>query len=118
MNLQVSKNRGRKYLSIVRGYWDSETKKVKHKSVKALGYLDELEKQYADFLATNCQSQDISPIGLAINAPLRNICAMAASLAPFLYNSRTALKTAHAFDSAATIIPAFWTATTPSIAIS
>ena len=48
MNLQVSKNGCRKYLSIVRGYWDSETKKVRHKSVKSLGYLDELEKQYAD----------------------------------------------------------------------
>ena len=51
MNLQVSNNRGRKYLSIVRGYWDPETKKVRHKSVMSLGYLDELEKQYADPIA-------------------------------------------------------------------
>lgn len=48
MNLQVSKNNGRKYLSIVRGYRDPVTKKVKHKSVKSLGYLDELQKQYPD----------------------------------------------------------------------
>jgi hypothetical protein len=48
MNLQISNNRGRKYLSIVRGYWDPKSKTVKHKSVKSLGYLDELEKQYPD----------------------------------------------------------------------
>lgn len=48
MNLQVSKNNGRKYLSIVRGYRDPVTKKVRHKSVKSLGYLDELQKQYPD----------------------------------------------------------------------
>ncbi|MDR1841097.1 MAG: hypothetical protein LBQ86_04135 [Holophagales bacterium] len=36
MNLQVSNNRGRKYLSIVRGYWDTETKKVRRKSVESL----------------------------------------------------------------------------------
>jgi len=51
MNLQVSKYKGRKYLAIVRGYRDPVTKKVKHKSVKSLGYLDELEKQYPDPVA-------------------------------------------------------------------
>ena len=51
MNLQVSEYKGRKYLAIVRGYRDPETKKVKHKSVKSLGYLDELEKQYPDPVA-------------------------------------------------------------------
>ena len=51
MNLQVSKYKGRKYLAIVRGYRDPETKKVKHKSVKSIGYLDELEKQYPDPVA-------------------------------------------------------------------
>ena len=48
MNLQVSNYKGRKHLSIVRGYRDPETKKVRHKCVKSLGYLDELEKQYPD----------------------------------------------------------------------
>jgi transposase len=48
MNLQVSNYKGRKYLAIVRGYRDPVTKKVRHKCVKALGYLDELEKQYDD----------------------------------------------------------------------
>lgn len=51
MNLQVSNNNGRKYLSIVRGYRDPETKKVKHKSVISLGYLDVLEKEYPDPIA-------------------------------------------------------------------
>lgn len=51
MNLQISKNNGRKYLSIVRGYRDPQTKKVKHKSIKSLGYLDNLEKLYPDPIA-------------------------------------------------------------------
>jgi len=51
MNLQISNYRGRKYLAIVRGYRDPVTKKVKHRSVKSLGYLDELEKQYSDPVA-------------------------------------------------------------------
>jgi transposase len=51
MNLQVNNNRGRKYLTIVRGYWDPATKKVRHKSVMSPGYLDELEKQYPDPVA-------------------------------------------------------------------
>jgi hypothetical protein len=49
MNLQVNKRKdGREYLSIVRGYRDPVTKKVMHKSVMSLGYLDELEKEYPD----------------------------------------------------------------------
>ena len=51
MNLQVGKSNGRPYLSIVRGYRDPVTKKVRHKTVKSLGYLDELAKQYADPIA-------------------------------------------------------------------
>lgn len=39
-----NKKTGRTYLSIVKGYRDPETKKVKQKTVKGLGYLDELEK--------------------------------------------------------------------------
>jgi len=51
MNLQISNYKGRKYLSIVRGYRDPATRKVKHKSIKSLGYLDELEKQYSILIA-------------------------------------------------------------------
>ena len=38
---------GRLYLSIVHGYRD-ENNKVKHKTIKTYGYLDDLEKQYDD----------------------------------------------------------------------
>lgn len=38
---------GRKYLSIVQGY-RGEDGKTKHKTIKKLGYLDELEKEYED----------------------------------------------------------------------
>ena len=48
MNLQVGISNGRRYLTIVQGYRDPVTKKVRHKTVKSLGYLDELEKQYPD----------------------------------------------------------------------
>ena len=43
-----NKKTGRTYLSIVKGYRDPETKKVKQKTVKGLGYLDELEKVFDD----------------------------------------------------------------------
>jgi transposase len=48
MYLQTGINNGRKYLSIVQGYRDPVTKKVRHKTVKSLGYLDDLEKEYED----------------------------------------------------------------------
>nr|AGS53614.1 mobile element protein [uncultured bacterium contig00074] len=48
MNLHTTSYKGRKYLSIVRGYRDPETGKVRHKVVEKLGYLDDLEKQYPD----------------------------------------------------------------------
>jgi transposase len=48
MYLQTSNNNGRKYLSIVQGFRDPVTKKVRHKTVKSLGYLDDLEKEYED----------------------------------------------------------------------
>jgi len=48
MYLQIGNNNGRKYLSIVQGYRDPVTKKVRHKTVKSLGYLDELTKHYFD----------------------------------------------------------------------
>jgi len=39
---------GRVYLSIVQGYRDPVSKKVKKKTIKSLGYLDELENIYPD----------------------------------------------------------------------
>jgi transposase len=48
MYLQTAINNGREYLSIVQGYRDPVTKKVRHKTVKSLGYLDDLEKEYED----------------------------------------------------------------------
>jgi hypothetical protein len=51
MYLQIGNNKGRKYLSIVQGYRDPVTKKVRHKTVKSLGYLDKLTKHYLDPIA-------------------------------------------------------------------
>jgi len=51
MYLQVGNNKGRKYLSIVQGYRDPLTKKVRHKTVKSLGYLDDLAKEHEDPIA-------------------------------------------------------------------
>ena len=46
MNLKIGKSRNRPYLSIVHGYRDKETKQVRTKTIKSLGYLDELEKKH------------------------------------------------------------------------
>lgn len=46
-----NKKTGRTYLSIVHGYRDKTTKKTKLKTIESLGYLDELEKTYADPIA-------------------------------------------------------------------
>lgn len=51
MYLQVGTSNGRPYLTIVQGYRDPVTKKVRHKTVKSLGYLDDLKKQYPDPIA-------------------------------------------------------------------
>jgi transposase len=53
MNLKQSPNKktGRTYLSIVRGYRDKETGKVRAETIESLGYLDELEKLYEDPIA-------------------------------------------------------------------
>jgi thiol-disulfide isomerase/thioredoxin len=48
MYLQIGNNKGRKYLSIVQGYRDPLTKKVRHKTVKSLGYLEDLAKKHED----------------------------------------------------------------------
>src|SRR5699024_10336986 len=50
MFLRKMKNKktGRIYLSIVQSYRDKETKKTRSKTIKSLGYLDELENNYSD----------------------------------------------------------------------
>jgi len=48
MNLKIGKSNNRTYLSIVHGYRDKETKQVRTKTIKSLGYLDELEKAHPD----------------------------------------------------------------------
>jgi hypothetical protein len=49
MYLKKSKlKNGRIYLSIADGYRDKDRKHTRTITVKSLGYLDELEKQYSD----------------------------------------------------------------------
>lgn len=47
----TKKASGRTYLSIVHGYWDSEAKQSRTKTIQKVGYLDELEKEYEDPVA-------------------------------------------------------------------
>ena len=51
MHLKKSISNGRVYLSIVHGYRDAVTKKVKHRTIQSLGYLDDLKKHYPDPVA-------------------------------------------------------------------
>lgn len=52
MYLNVSKKKnGRTYLTISKNYRDKDTKQTKTKLVKAIGYLDVLEKEYPDPIA-------------------------------------------------------------------
>jgi transposase len=52
MNLKVSRrSTGRTYLSIVKNYRDKKTGISKTATIKSLGYLDELEKEYDDPIA-------------------------------------------------------------------
>ncbi len=51
MYLQKGISNGRVYLSIVQGYRDPVTKKVRRKTIKSLGYLEDLEKIYPDPVA-------------------------------------------------------------------
>lgn len=46
MYIQKSSSHGRIYLSIVEGY--KVNGKVKHKTIKKLGYLDDLKRQFDD----------------------------------------------------------------------
>ena len=50
MYLRKSNSHGKIYLSFVQGYTD-ENGKVKQKTIKKLGYLDELKKQYDDHIS-------------------------------------------------------------------
>ncbi|MEG0155358.1 MAG: hypothetical protein RR678_08255 [Lachnospiraceae bacterium] len=45
---QTPNKKGRIYLSIIDSYYDKTTKNSKHKTIESLGYLDELQKIYAD----------------------------------------------------------------------
>ena len=47
----TNKKTNRTYLSIVQSYWDKNKKQAKAITVKSLGYLDELEKEYDDPIA-------------------------------------------------------------------
>ena len=47
----VNPKTGRVYLQIVHKYRDKETKKIRSKTIQSIGYLDELEKEYADPIA-------------------------------------------------------------------
>lgn len=53
MYLKKSTNRktGRTYLSIVNSYYDKQTKQSRTSTVRSLGYLDELLKEYDDPIA-------------------------------------------------------------------
>lgn len=51
MFLRKEKRKNRVYLSIVHGYREKDTGKAKQKTIKTLGYLDDLEKQYPDPIA-------------------------------------------------------------------
>ncbi|MDD2216721.1 MAG: IS1634 family transposase [Eubacteriales bacterium] len=70
------KKTGRTYLSIVRGYWDSDCKQSRTKTIKTLGYLDELEKEYPDPIAhfeqvvvdmNQAEAEENQPIAITIN---------------------------------------------------
>lgn len=53
MYLQQNRNAktGRTYLAIVHKYRDKSTKKIRSKTIRSIGYLDELENQYDDPVA-------------------------------------------------------------------
>jgi hypothetical protein len=48
MHLKVGTINGRKYLSIAHGFRDAQTGKSRTKTIKSLGYLDNLQKEYPD----------------------------------------------------------------------
>jgi transposase len=76
---QSKRDKGRVYLSIAQGY--REGKKTKSRTIESLGYLDDLEKQYADPIAhfkaicevRNAQTKEkTAPVAITIH-PLERI---------------------------------------------
>jgi len=51
VHLKVGTVKGRKYLSIAHGYRDTQTGQSRTKTIKSLGYLDVLEKEFPDPVA-------------------------------------------------------------------
>jgi len=51
LNLRIGKSNGQTYLSIVHGYREKDTGKVKSRVIQSLGYLRDLEQQYEDPIA-------------------------------------------------------------------
>jgi hypothetical protein len=51
MYLKQNKKGGRTHLVIADGYWDKEKKVVRTKTIKSIGYVDELEQEYPDPVA-------------------------------------------------------------------
>ncbi len=76
MFLRKGISNGRAYLSIAHGYRDPNTKKIKHKTIKSLGYLDDLKKIYPDPVAhfkavvaemNNARDLENQPVKLSIH---------------------------------------------------
>ncbi|QSZ28213.1 IS1634 family transposase [Aceticella autotrophica] len=67
----TNKKTGRTYLSIVHNYWDKNTKTTRSITVKSLGYLDKLEKEYDDPIGffTN-EAKKLEEERLSENSPL------------------------------------------------
>ena len=51
MYISIQKRDGREYLSIQKGYWNRETKSRTSTTVKVLGFVDALQKEYDDPIA-------------------------------------------------------------------
>ena len=67
----TNKKTGRTYLSIVHNYWDKNTKSTRAVTIKSLGYLDELEKEYDDPIGFfNSEAKRLDEQRLAENASL------------------------------------------------
>jgi len=76
MYLKQNKIGGRIHLVIAHGYRDRETKKVRTKTIKTLGYLDELKKQYSDPIAhfkavvaemNRQEAEDAPPVSISLD---------------------------------------------------
>jgi transposase len=66
-----NKRSGRTFLSIVEGYRDPNTGKVRHRTVQALGYLDELEKEHEDPIAHFTEvAKEMTKLDKELNTPI------------------------------------------------